>query len=325
MTWLWGAWPRLHDTCASVSGSGDKTWVTSSELWSLKLIEGPIESLMPLGTACWLPGNRQRWVNHFIKSSLNYHWFIWVCHWFSPVWWLLGSINGRFHFDFLGPLMGWWTVLVQHGRRWHTLTLCGRAQYQVWHSTISGWSGLVPGLSLRIWAQFRKYFELHSFSLHQSQCIKPLFPNHPVKIPPFKKGTGKYFIVHFKYLLIDNSLALFEQLSRKCGLPTSHLFRYRLFSPLYAMLLDHRSATTDKLKMALEEDLGLPLSEDTRVSIVKLGNLTSLSVHHCLILFRVVHRAHISKSKQSSIYPDISPYCVKCKTEEASLLKTREN
>lgn len=94
----------------------------------------------------------------------------------------------------------------------------------------------------------------------------------------------------------------------------------RLISVLYGKLLELRSAPTDKLKTAWEEDLGFPLSEDTWVSILKLVNSTSLCARHCLIQFKVVHRAHISKVKLSSIYPDISPYCVKCKHVEASLI-----
>ncbi len=66
--------------------------------------------------------------------------------------------------------------------------------------------------------------------------------------------------------------------------------------------------------------MGFSLSEDTWVSILKLIRSTSLCARHCLIQFKVVHRAHISKAKLSSIYPDISPYCVKCKHVEASLI-----
>lgn len=86
------------------------------------------------------------------------------------------------------------------------------------------------------------------------------------------------------------------------------------------MVLDLRRAPTDKLRIAWEEDLGLSLSEDTWISILKLVNSTSLCARHCLIQFKVVHRAHISKAKLSSMYSEVSPYCVKCKIAEASLI-----
>ena len=94
----------------------------------------------------------------------------------------------------------------------------------------------------------------------------------------------------------------------------------RLISTLYGKLLDLRSTPTDKLKTAWEKELGLLLSGDTWVSILKLVNSTSLCANRCLIQFKVVHRAHISKAKLSSIYLGISPYCVKCKHVEASLI-----
>lgn len=206
--------------------------------------------------------------------------------------------------------------------------------------------------SLKIWAQFRKHFGFHSFSL-----LSPIASNFLFK-PSCQDSAFQEWhrkgIVCFKDLFIDNSLASFEQLSRKFSLPKSNFFRYlqarhfvlsqttrsatavdstivdtilsidplkkRLISVLYGKLLELNSAPTDKLKTAWEEDLGFPLSEDTWVSILKLVNSTSLCARHCLIQFKVVHRAHISKAKLSSIYPDISPYCVKCKHVEASLI-----
>ena len=86
------------------------------------------------------------------------------------------------------------------------------------------------------------------------------------------------------------------------------------------MALDLRHAPTDKLRTAWEADLCLSLSEDTWTSILKLVNSSSLCARHCLIQFKVVHRANISKAKLSSMYSDVSPYCVKCKFAEASLI-----
>lgn len=78
------------------------------------------------------------------------------------------------------------------------------------------------------------------------------------------------------------------------------------------MVLDLRRASTDRLRTAWEEDLGLSLPEDTWTSILKLVYSTSLCARHSLIQFKVVHRAHITKAKLSSMYPDISPHYIKC-------------
>ena len=158
--------------------------------------------------------------------------------------------------------------------------------------------------------------------------------------------------MRFKDLFIGNSLASFEQLSEKFSLPKSNFFRYlqarhlvvshlpgslistdlttvdrvlsvnplkkKLISALYSMVLDLGRASTDRLRTAWEEDLGLSLSEDTWTSILKLVSSTSLCARHSLIQFKVVHRAHISKAKLSSMYPDISQHCIKCGFAEAS-------
>lgn len=40
----------------------------------------------------------------------------------------------------------------------------------------------------------------------------------------------------------------------------------------------------------------------------------------CLLQFKVVHRAHISKAKLSCIYPDVDPCYDKCRISKASLI-----
>ncbi|XP_034025431.1 LOW QUALITY PROTEIN: alpha-1-antitrypsin-like protein CM55-ST [Thalassophryne amazonica] len=85
-------------------------------------------------------------------------------------------------------------------------------------------------------------------------------------------------------------------------------------------LLDLKHASSDKLKPAWEEDLGSSISEDSWTSILRLVSSSSLCARHRLIQFKVVHRAHISKLKLSSMYPDVSPYCMRCKHVEASLI-----
>ena len=134
--------------------------------------------------------------------------------------------------------------------------------------------------SLKIWAQFGKYFGFHSFS-----PLSPIASNYLFK-PSCQDSAFQEWhrkgIVHFKDLFINNSLASFEQLSRKFRLCKSNFFGYlqarhfvlaqtsgtitaidltivdtvlsidprkkSLISALYGKLLDLRSAPTDKLK-----------------------------------------------------------------------------
>lgn len=58
---------------------------------------------------------------------------------------------------------------------------------------------------------------------------------------------------------------------------------------------------SDKLKTEPEEDLGLSVLDGTWTSVLELVNSISFSGHRCLIQFKVVHRAHISQPKLSTV------------------------
>lgn len=49
-----------------------------------------------------------------------------------------------------------------------------------------------------------------------------------------------------------------------------------------------------------------------------LVNSTPLCVHHSLLKFKVVHRAHLSKSKLSKIHPGLDPRCNRCGSDDAN-------
>lgn len=78
--------------------------------------------------------------------------------------------------------------------------------------------------SLKIWAKLRKHFGLHSFSLLSPNASNFLFK--PSCQHSAFQEWGRKGIVRFKALFIDNSLASFEQLSKKFNLPVSNFFRY---------------------------------------------------------------------------------------------------
>ena len=206
--------------------------------------------------------------------------------------------------------------------------------------------------TLKMWVQFRKHFQLLHFSLSSPILFNPLF-----KPPSFDSAFQEWHrkgIRHFRDLFVQNSFASFKQLSEKFDLPTIHFFRYLqvrhfirsqvqsfpmasdmnivdevfdlhptrkgLISIIYNKLTGIRHVPLDKIKSAWEQDLNLVLSEDVWETILRLINTTSFCARHCLLQFKVVHRAHISKSKLARFYPEVSPCCDKCKTSEASLI-----
>ncbi len=206
--------------------------------------------------------------------------------------------------------------------------------------------------TLRVWAQFRRHFGLLAFCLSS-----PIIANHlfqPSLLDSKFQEWQRLGICRFKDLFIDNMFLPFEHLSRNFNLPNSHFFRYLqirdflrrqipnfpvgpdsniadsllclhpshkgLISVIYSKLLGVRQAPLIKIKTVWEQDLNLSVPEDTWETVFKLINDTSLCARHCLLQFKVVHRTHISKTKLSKFYPDVDPYCDKCKTEEASLI-----
>lgn len=96
--------------------------------------------------------------------------------------------------------------------------------------------------------------------------------------------------------------------------------RKRFISIIYDKLVEIRQAPLDKIKKAWEHDLNTSLSNSEWESIFKLINTSSLWARHRLLQFKVVHRAHWSKVRLSSIYPNVDPHCDKSLSDEASLI-----
>ncbi|XP_059837717.1 uncharacterized protein LOC132400604 [Hypanus sabinus] len=204
--------------------------------------------------------------------------------------------------------------------------------------------------TLRKWAQFRKCYGFHGFSVSS-----PVVHNHLFLPTMYDTAFQVWFrkgIRRFEDLFIDNRFASFQQLSVQFNLPNAHFFRYLQIRHFIAPLIPNfpempaknamdlflsinplgkglisiiqdklaalRRAPVDKIKMAWEHDLNTSLSDESWDSILKSVNSTSLCARHCLLQFKIVHRAHMSKSKLSRFYPDISPLCDKCKRGEAS-------
>ena len=72
-------------------------------------------------------------------------------------------------------------------------------------------------------------------------------------------------------------------------------------------------------KCLCEQDLGLTLTDEAWDSVLSSIHKSSLCARHCLIQFKIVHRAHMSKARLASIYPDVDCTCDKCRNNDATL------
>lgn len=91
-------------------------------------------------------------------------------------------------------------------------------------STAPLMKNLIVKITLKIWAQFKRFFGLQSFSIYA-----PIASNHVFS--PSLSDSGFLFwsrcgINTFHGLYIDGTFASFQQLREKFSLPNQHFFRY---------------------------------------------------------------------------------------------------
>lgn len=106
----------------------------------------------------------------------------------------------------------------------------------------------------------------------------------------------------FKDLFKENFLPLYSQIKLS-------LCSFKIV-PQY-----HQSATSivDRTRGAWEQDVGHPITADRWDLILNSIHKSSLCARYCLIQFKLVYRAHMSKSRLASMYLDVTPTCDKCK------------
>ena len=164
----------------------------------------------------------------------------------------------------------------------------------------------------------------------------------------------RYNKLKFKDLFKDGHFVSFSQLSEGYHIPKTHFFRYLQVRDYVRSALTHfpdepsanpidtflsldplcqgalstlyrktsllKYTPLDKIKTAWVHDLGQTIPTNLWDSILASIHKSSMCIRHCLIQFKIVHRAHMSKVKLSSIYPDITPTCDKCKNSDATLI-----
>lgn len=80
-----------------------------------------------------------------------------------------------------------------------------------------------------------------------------------------------------------------------------------------------REPPSQHLKMSWERDLGIDISDDSWAEALQGIRTCSISSNFQLIQYKVVHRLHYSRTKLHSLYPSVSPLCIKCKSREGTL------
>lgn len=90
-------------------------------------------------------------------------------------------------------------------------------------------------------------------------------------------------------------------------------------SYFYSILLRHEVVDEAKIKQAREIELGLEIDSDSWEEGLENIHTCSINVRHNLIQFKTLHRLYLSKVKLHSIFPEVSPFCNRCKVAEGSL------
>ena len=204
---------------------------------------------------------------------------------------------------------------------------------------------------IKIWKQIKTYFGNNSLSFLLPIADNPSFPPSQLD-DTFTQWRG-LGIRTIGDLYIGETFASFAQLQEKYRLPRSNFFRFlqvrnyirNLFptferaspSPLDKFLLNNavpdvrvshlyeslqavNLPTTSAIKLAWENELGTPISDELWDDSLEEINTCSINSRHCLIQFRVIHRLHYSKLRLHNIFPDISSHCDKCNAMDANLL-----
>ena len=203
--------------------------------------------------------------------------------------------------------------------------------------------------SIKILNQIRKFLKLPNVSINA-----PITGNHLFK-PGLTDGVfldwrqrGLRCILDF---YIDGNFASFALLQARYNLPQSHFYRYLqvrhfvrghisdfsakpcnfdfydtlLSQPNSKHLISHLIASfeapvsTNHLREAWAEDLGVPLSEQLWEEGLSSIQKCSINSRYRLIQFKVIHRLHYSKIKLNRIFESVSPMCDRCGRAEGSL------
>ena len=206
--------------------------------------------------------------------------------------------------------------------------------------------------TLKIWAQFRKYFKLNNLVL-----LGPLCNNHiflPSKLDSAFALWKEKGIKSFRDLFSNGTFVDFESLSQRHDLPRTNFFRYlqarsfvkgfcstfphlpadlpkildkpetwiKMMSKLYTGILQANTSPQITAKQGWEKELGIQLPDPWWERAKLQVNSSSSCARLNLIQFKVLHRMHFSKAKLAKIFSGSSEACNRCAFVPADLAHT---
>lgn len=213
-------------------------------------------------------------------------------------------------------------------------------------------SNVIVNNSLRIWAQFRRHFGFQAAS-----SLSPITSNHMFTPSCTDTTFNLWFnkgIKTINNLYKDNIFISFAQLAETYDLPKTHFFRYLqirsfvkktftsfpekppetqydsifwlnsnakgLIARMYGYINNINPHSTEHLKRAWDNDLGVTMTKYDWEAVLDLIHTSSTSALHGLIQLKVVHRVHLTQARLARIYPNVEPFCPRCRGQPADLI-----
>ena len=92
-----------------------------------------------------------------------------------------------------------------------------------------------------------------------------------------------------------------------------------LISYLYNIILNIETPTTETIRRDWEQELLIKIPNDRWEKNLLYVNKCSINVRHNLIQLKILHRLYYSKTRLNKIFPNVSPICDKCLTQNATI------
>ncbi len=203
---------------------------------------------------------------------------------------------------------------------------------------------------IRIWKQLRSHFKLKAISFLLPISANPSFT--PSALDGAFATWKQLGICIVGNLYIEGAFASFQQLQEKYRLPKNQFFRYlqirdyirthlpnfekanpdkieslfnlfpnprHIISQLYEILQNMCLPSMDRVKEEWEREIRALIPPNIWEESLEHIHECSINTRHCLILFKILHRLHYSRTKLHRIFPEVSPLCEKCGSMEATL------
>lgn len=81
---------------------------------------------------------------------------------------------------------------------------------------------------------------------------------------------------------------------------------------IYNVILNFSLPSTEKIRCAWEQDLGVQISAQAWKGSLDFIHTSSLCLRQSLIQFKMVHRLHLSRDRLAATYPNTDPNCLRC-------------